>query len=1023
MIANPVGRETLPPDFRTYLAITVCLASLWVIAAWFVTDDYRHRQAIAAIAAEAKDAKRLGESVALGVEHILSLRKGIAVTLAEEDLIRQFALSRGAGKAASGREERAGAGRRPADAVNRFLATASRHLELDALWLGDAYGYGIATDIPGLPHSPIGQNYADRVYFREARAGRIGYQYAFGKTTKIGGIFLSAPVMDEKRFFGFVVLKINISSLAVWLDQANAMLVDGNGVVIAARDKRLEMLALPDSAVFGLNTEERQRQYGRVEFQQLPIAPWEASRYPELRRVGGGETPVLLHSQALADFGLTLVVMQPVGQLAAIDHGRGILFPLAAAVGVLIIAIIAAVLAYLKYVQYSRGLLQRQYALRQQITDSIPGAFYLLDRSGRFLMWNHNLEAVLGRTAEEIGRSHPLDFFDEQDKPQVENAILEVFETGAGAVEAFFVAKDGKRTPYYFNGFRCILDNEPTLIGVGIDITRQAAAEATIRKLNADLSATLQAIPDLLFDLDRNGTYVGVWAHNPALLAHRKEELLGHTVAEMLPPEAAVAIMAAISQADNTGYSSGKTICLDFAGGTRWFELSMSKKAGADESVARFIMLARDVSERRRDELALVESERRFRDLFENNGSAMLLMDADNGKIVDANQAAAAYYGYPLARLIGMPISQINTLPPEEVAMESQRALREERNYFHFSHRLASGEVRDVEVYSTPIEIGAKALLLSVIHDITRRKKSEAQLRLAASVFANTNEGIVITDADNLIVDVNPGFCDITGYTKADVIGKNPKLLASGRQAPEFYTDMWKSLRERDFWRGEIWNRRKNNEVYAEIISISAVRDDAGKLQHYIGVFSDINQIKKYEDELVRFAHYDALTGVPNRRLFADRLGQALARVHRTGNPLAVCYLDLDDFKPVNDQYGHRAGDQLLIMITDRLQSLLRANDTIARLGGDEFALILTDLHRQEECYLLLDRIQAAVCTPVTLDVAVVTVSASIGVTLCPPDVSDATVLLRHADRAMYRAKEGGKNRYHLFDPERDQEA
>ncbi|MFA6311112.1 MAG: PAS domain S-box protein [Sterolibacterium sp.] len=1008
MIAKAARAEALPPDFRTYLAITVCLAALWVIAAWFITDEHRHRQAAAVIAAETKNAEHLGASLKLGVEHILSLRKGIAVTLAQEQLIREFVLARGP---------------RKADAVNGFLATASRQLELDALWLGDADGYGIATDIPGLPHSPIGHNYADRVYFREARAGHVGYQYAYGKTTRIGGIFLSAPVMDEKRFAGFVVLKVNTSALSVWLDQANAILTDGNGVIIAATDPGLVMLALPDAKVIGLNADERRRQYGGTDFQRLQIAPWDESRYPEMRRVGESECPVLLYSKALPGFGLTLTVMQPVSQLAAIDHGRNVLFPLAAAVGVLIIAIVAAALAYLKYVQYSRGLLQRQYAFQQRIIDSIPGAFYLLDDCGRFLIWNRNLETVLGRTAEEVSRSDPLDFFDEQDKSLVENTIREVFETGAGAVEACFVAKDGKRIPYCFNGFRIDLDGEPTLIGVGIDITRQAAAEATVRKLNADLSATLQAIPDSLFDLDRNGTFLGIWAQTPALLPHSKESLLGHGVAEMLPPEAAVVMMAAIGEADDKGYSFGRTICLDLAGAKRWFELSTSKKAAADGSVARFIMLSRDVTERKQGELALVESERRFRDLFENNGSAMLLIDPDSGLIVDANQAAATYYGYSTARLMGMLISDINTRPPEEIAEERGRALREERNYFHFSHRLASGEVRDVEVYSTPIQVGATPLLLSVIHDITQRKKAEAQLRLAASVFANTNEGIVITDADNLIVDVNPGFTDITGYTRAEVIGRNPRLLASGRQAPEFYTEMWQSLREHDFWRGELWNRRKNSEVYAEIISISAVRDEAGSLQHYIGVFSDINRIKKHEDELVRFAHYDVLTGVPNRRLFADRLGQALARVHRSGKPLAVCYLDLDAFKPVNDEHGHRAGDQLLIMLTDRLQGLLRANDTIARLGGDEFALILTDLPHPEDCSLLLDRIQAAICAPVTLDVAVVSVSASIGVTLCPPDVSDGAVLLRHADWAMYRAKEAGKNRYHVFDPARDQES
>jgi len=322
-----------------------------------------------------------------------------------------------------------------------------------------------------------------------------------------------------------------------------------------------------------------------------------------------------------------------------------------------------------------------------------------------------------------------------------------------------------------------------------------------------------------------------------------------------------------------------------------------------------------------------------------------------------------------------------------------------------------------------PIFFNHAALILSneVRNEIRRR--IEDNLRLAASVFATSRDGIVITDVDNNIVDVNPAFSRITGYRRDEVLGRNPRLLKSGRQDAAFYAEMWRALGEHRVWRGELWNRNKAGEVYAELMSIAAVTDADGKLLRYVGVFSDISNIKEHEAELDRIAHYDPLTGVPNRRLLADRMNQAIARAHRDRKPLAICYLDLDGFKPINDRYGHEIGDRLLVAITRALQDVLRAGDTIARLGGDEFVLLFNDLAAGSDSFSMLDRVLAAVAEPLLIDRVAVTVSASVGVTIYPDDNADADTLLRHADQAMYRAKEAGKNRYHLFDIEQDRQA
>ncbi len=305
---------------------------------------------------------------------------------------------------------------------------------------------------------------------------------------------------------------------------------------------------------------------------------------------------------------------------------------------------------------------------------------------------------------------------------------------------------------------------------------------------------------------------------------------------------------------------------------------------------------------------------------------------------------------------------------------------------------------------------------------IERLNETNQSLSIAASVFAHSHDSVVITDKNNLIIDVNPAFTLITGYTREEAIGRSPKILGSNRKETKFYARMWQSLQEHDLWHGEIWNRRKNGAIYAAMLAISVVRDNGGQVQHYIGIFSDISQLKMHDAELHRIAHFDVLTGIPNRRLLADRLEQAIVRAMRSGKSMAVCYLDLDGFKPINDQYGHDVGDQLLVTITARLRGVLRTDDTLARLGGDEFVLLLTDLEQIEEIQLVLDRVLAVVSAPLLIDEALVKVSASIGVTIYPSDDSGADSLLRHADQAMYRAKEAGRNCYHFFDAEHDRQ-
>ncbi len=300
---------------------------------------------------------------------------------------------------------------------------------------------------------------------------------------------------------------------------------------------------------------------------------------------------------------------------------------------------------------------------------------------------------------------------------------------------------------------------------------------------------------------------------------------------------------------------------------------------------------------------------------------------------------------------------------------------------------------------------------------------AEMQLKLHSTAFQHSHDGITLTDAQGNILDVNPAFSRITGWSRGEVLGRNPRVLRSGRHDKAFYEAMWNSIQYIGTWTGEIWNRNKYGEVFPELLSISAVRDDEGAVTNYVAVFSDIRRLKAQENQLTKLAYYDPLTELPNRTLLADRLGRGLLQARRMHTLLAVCYLDLDGFKPINDTWGHDAGDRVLVDVARRLKSALDVDDTVARIGGDEFVILMTGLGATEACLQGCQRVLDVLQQPLMVGTDAVQLTASMGVAVYPQDDADADTLLRHADQAMYVAKQAGKNCYHLFDAEMDRDA
>ncbi|SDH05653.1 PAS domain S-box protein [Propionivibrio dicarboxylicus] len=449
-------------------------------------------------------------------------------------------------------------------------------------------------------------------------------------------------------------------------------------------------------------------------------------------------------------------------------------------------------------------------------------------------------------------------------------------------------------------------------------------------------------------------------------------------------------------------------------------EISISRVTWSDQSFS--FCLCRDISARKQADLALRESEARFRAVIQSSPVSYLLC-GENADVAYVNDAFVKTFGYAREDLGSVADWWCKACPDDayraEVDEKWQAHVDAVRRGAHpvdpveIDIRCKNGERRLALVSAEPVRgVSHGAHIISLV-DISARQQAEEAQRLAATVFAVAREGIMITDADGNILDVNQAFGDLTGYTREEVLGRNPRLLGSGRHSRAFYAGMWRDLERKGHWSGEVWNRRKDGSIFPEMLTISVVRDRDGKTQQYVALFSDITEIKEQQQKLERMAHYDPLCGLPNRTLLSDRLHQAMVQAQRRAQRIAVCYLDLDGFKQVNDRYGHAIGDQLLVALSGQMKQTLRESDTLARIGGDEFVAVLMDLPDEKAALPTIERLIRAVAQPTHVGGFELQVSVSLGVTFYPQHRPvDADQLLREADNAMYQAKTGGKNRY-----------
>jgi len=434
------------------------------------------------------------------------------------------------------------------------------------------------------------------------------------------------------------------------------------------------------------------------------------------------------------------------------------------------------------------------------------------------------------------------------------------------------------------------------------------------------------------------------------------------------------------------------------------------------------ILAWRFVSGREKLDAEFLKEQKKYQALFESSNDAILVLDQRG--FVNCNQAALSMFQLP-------SVEAIRALSPQDISADKQAggknatdeiqrhlelARIDQTQHFEWLFQRHNGETFPGETVMGAVQLDGEPLLQITIHDITQQKQNERSLRLAAAVFENSLDGIIITDQAGKILTVNRVFSKVTGYSCDEALGKDPKLLQSGQHDRSFYESFWQALTQTGQWQGEIWNKRKNGEIYAEWMNLSSVNDEDGEVLHYISVFSDITERKQAEDKIIHQAYHDALTNLPNRVLFKDRLEQALAFAQRLKHlNVAVLFMDLDRFKIINDTLGHDAGDQLLQEVAARLHNCIRASDTVARLGGDEFTILLPEVDHTDQALLVAAKVLDAMKKPFMLAGQELFVTVSIGISMFPKDGGDVDTLMKNADAAMYHVKGKGRAGFHLY--------
>jgi diguanylate cyclase (GGDEF)-like protein/PAS domain S-box-containing protein len=554
-------------------------------------------------------------------------------------------------------------------------------------------------------------------------------------------------------------------------------------------------------------------------------------------------------------------------------------------------------------------------------------------------------------------------------------------------------------------------DGKPLwMYGIHLDISAIKAAQKTLEESEARFRGYIDHSPNGVFVAAPDGHFVDINPSASTLVGYSREELL-----------AGMNVLDIFGMGDMPAYLGQFETTLKHG---HQAEVALRRKNGSSVVVmltaarlpdGRLLGFAVDLTERKRVEAA-IEQQRRFRDILMEAIPGIAYALDTQGRLIFFNQLLSQFSEMPVEAHLGM-----NAL--EFFEGDDRTSITDAvRQTFEMGHTEVEATIVGRQGRRTPffftgnrIEFDGQPIVVGVGIDISERKLAEARMRQAMVVFNTSKQGIMTTDADGIITAINPAFSVITGYAPDEVIGHPSSMLKSGRHNPAFYQMLWTQLSSQGHWEGEIWNQRRNGELYPQWLTITAVKNPLGTTADYVSLFSDITERKEHEESMWRQANFDALTGLANRNLLADRLQRAIANAKRNEKKVGLAFLDLDGFKWINDTLGHDVGDELLIEVGRRLIGCVRDQDTAARLGGDEFTLVIHDLTDAQDMLLIGEKLVQVLHEPFLLDGHLHQLSGSVGITLYPDDGEDVQTLLKNADIAMYKAKQGGKNRYQFY--------
>jgi diguanylate cyclase (GGDEF)-like protein/PAS domain S-box-containing protein len=592
-------------------------------------------------------------------------------------------------------------------------------------------------------------------------------------------------------------------------------------------------------------------------------------------------------------------------------------------------------------------------------------------------------------------------------------------ETAAGrdhSLDYRVIRADGQ--PLWVRNIVSMIEHghQPVMRGLMIDISETKRTEDALRLSEQKFASVFQQCPDILL----------IARHSDGCLLEVNEafeEQIG------LPPDQVIGRTA--TDLDLWGVEGSGPVLLErlHQGGIRNLEMSFRRSNGqlftgltsAEtfelDGTPALVVAVRDISQLKETQQQLQTSEEKFAKAFHASPDGLLLSRQSDGLLLEVNEGFCRLTGYDLNPTIDQTSMDLGIW----VDLNERKRLVDQLNRDGFVRdftchiRRSDGQIRLCELSARPLPITGVDCMLTIARDITERHLMQEKLQLAATVFENTAEGVLITDIDQRISAVNRAFSEITGYSEIEALGQTPRLLASGQHDSAFYLAMWHQLTAEGHWQGEIYNKRKNGELYPSWLTISAVRNSDREITHFVAVFADISSIKHAQAKLDYQAHHDPLTGLPNRTLFENRLQGVLTCAQVSNRQGAVLFLDLDRFKHINDSLGHPVGDLLLKGIAQRLKEQVRDVDTVARLGGDEFIILLPGLHKPSDASTIANKLLACFNAPFQAGEHEFFTSASIGISLYPQDGTDVSTLIRNADAAMYRSKAKGRNRVEAY--------